>query len=45
MENINSRIGILLDKLKITKTAFAESLKYLNSIFPNLQKKEIPVIY
>ena len=42
MENINSRIGILLDKLKITKTAFAESLKVSQQYISKLTKEGNP---
>ena len=42
MENINSRISILLDKLKITKTAFAESLKVSQQYISKLTKEGNP---
>lgn len=42
MENINDRIGILLDKLKITKTAFAESLRVSQQYISKLTKKGNP---
>lgn len=42
MESINNRIGILLNELKITKTAFAESLKVSQQYISKLTKEGNP---
>lgn len=42
MQTINDRIGLLLDSLNITKTAFAESLKVSQQYISKLTKTGNP---